>query len=73
MIKFENREEQKKYSFLVSSLNIDFSHLNYSLGRLFSLPEEGETPTKVEDVCHLLKDISTTACDLEKCIEKKTQ
>lgn len=72
MIKFENREDQKKYSFLVSSLNIDFAHLSNGLGQLFTQQEEGEEDGKVDEVRHLLKDIATTASDLEKSLASAT-
>lgn len=72
MIQFKNREEQKKYSFLVSSLNIDFAHLGNGLAQLFTQKEESEDEGKIDEVRHLLKDIASSAIDLEKSLEAAT-
>ena len=66
MVKFQNREDHKNYSQWVSSLNIDFTYLGNSLGTLFSGEEDNES--KGEEVRSLLRDIASTASDLEKLV-----
>lgn len=69
MIKFSNRETHKKYSELVSAINIDFGYFNKAIGKLFS-DNEQETQQGLVDFKKILSDLKNEITDLESTISK---